>query len=100
VVVLSNKESSGLKQCSSCCQMISVSEFYRKGERSYSSCKSCVSKDRKQQYLGKNKVNDGPCNNIFIQLHKSPIGIDNNDLISLIESFLIEEMANEQRVNR
>ena len=85
------------KTCLECQQTLALDQFYRKGDRFYSRCKPCVSKDRKGKYQRKISLNVEDKYNIIIKQYDSKSSVNNRDLLSILESFLIEEFVSEQR---
>lgn len=86
------------KTCLECHQNLSLSDFYKKANSSYSRCKSCVLKQRKQSYLPKIKPKNSQAINILIDFYEPGFKNDNN-LLDTLESFLLEELGDEQRIN-
>lgn len=86
------------KTCLECHQNLALSDFYKKASSSYSRCKPCVLKQRKQSYLPKIKHKNSLPINIFIDFYEPTFKKDNN-LMDTLESFLLEELGDEQRIN-
>jgi NAD-dependent SIR2 family protein deacetylase len=88
-----------LKTCLECNKNLDLKIFHRKGLYWDSRCKPCVSQHKKTQYLNKKRRKPSCYNNIIIRSYSNEIEMKINDLVSLMESFLLEECVSEQRIN-
>jgi hypothetical protein len=85
------------KTCIECHESLSLSAFYRKAGYWHARCKNCVLKHRKKYYSQKVKDKNKSNINIFIDFYESNFK-DNNNLMTILESFLLEELSSEQRI--
>lgn len=88
-----------IKTCSECQKTLPKTDFYSKRNALYSRCKRCVSKNRKSHYQQKISLKNKPKINISIMHYKAPLSINENEFLSILEAFLIEEFIDEQRSN-
>lgn len=87
------------KTCLDCKKNLTVSSFHKKGIYWDSRCKSCALVHKKQLYIIKKRKKVNCYNNIVIKTYHEEISGKCVDLISLLESFLLEECLYEPRVN-
>lgn len=87
------------KTCLDCHESLSVSLFHRKGIYWDSRCKPCALKHKKNHYINKKLHKTNCYNNIVIAPYAIEIGVEKSDLISMLESFLLEECISEQRIS-
>jgi hemerythrin len=87
------------KTCLECHENLPLSAFYRKAEYWHSRCKDCVLKHRKKYYSQKIKDKPTSVMNIVVDFCESHFN-SNNNLMTVLESFLLEELSNEQRISR
>lgn len=85
------------KICLDCHQSLPVNAFHRKGVYWDSRCKPCVLIRKKAKYSIKNKQKLRSYKNIIVMPHDNEIDINKNDLLSLLELFILEECTSEQR---
>lgn len=88
-----------IKTCLECRKSLSISSFHRKGIYWDSRCKPCALIHKKNQYLIKKQRKVNCYNNIVIKPYAMEVDIKRNDLLSLLESFLLEECISEQRIS-
>lgn len=88
-----------LKICLECNKSLDLSVFHRKGMYWDSRCKPCVSTHKRTKYLIKKRRKSTCYNNIVIKPYYDGIDVKIKDLLSLVESFLLEECISEQRIN-
>lgn len=87
-----------LKTCIGCSKDLPLSTYHQKGKYLESRCKSCISKRKKNNYLRKKKVKIDSFINTSVKVFRYTKDIIESDLVSLLESCLLEEFRNEQRV--
>lgn len=86
------------KTCLSCHQSLPVEDFHRKGSYWDSRCKPCALSHKKNQYILKKQPKRNCYKNIVIRPYALDASAARAEFFSLLESFLIEECAHEQRI--
>ena len=74
-----------------------INEFRKKGIYFDLRCKPCALSHKKNQYSTKKRHKNNDYQSILIKPYD--VGVDIKDLVSLLEAFLLEECASEQRIN-
>jgi hypothetical protein len=83
-----------LKSCLDCQDSKPLELFHRKGIYRDSRCKPCALAHKKNKYITKKRRKMNCYNNIVIKTISTEMDIK-SDLLSLLESFLLEECIHE-----
>lgn len=86
------------KTCLVCQENLPLNAFYRKADYWHSRCKSCVLQNRKQYYSQKLKARKPDILHIVINFYEA--NNNSNNIMTILESFLLEELNHEQRIER
>lgn len=79
------------KNCLRCHKELPVSAFHRKGSYWDSRCKPCALSHKKIRYLSKKRGKVACYNNVVFTPYVMGMVTERNDIVSLLESFLLEE---------
>lgn len=86
------------KTCIDCQKSLSLGHFHKKGPYFDSRCKPCALKHKKNQYLIKKRRKVNTFNNTIIN-YATECHETYSDLVSALQSLLLEEFIDENGIN-